>query len=89
MSGVDLAGGRDLGGQRVAVRKFTTYPAASIEAVEGRVMPGGPDVHIRIILAAEGEVLQFPCDKRFLRALGRQCSKLGGVAQAALEEREQ
>jgi hypothetical protein len=69
MNGQIPGGGVPLGGQQVAVKRAVIYPAASVDVDEGSPLPGPATHTIRVVLITEGEMLLFPCDRRYLQSL--------------------
>lgn len=85
MNGLPLGGGVPLGGPAVPIVKMTAYPAADVTVQDGDPTMRGNEHHLRILLPAQGEAIMLPCNQQFLRTLGRQCLKAGGVAQPNYE----
>lgn len=84
-NGGPLVGAVPLGGPQLQIEKLTIYPAFAIDAIDDTPIGPPSEVHLRVVLLAEKTALLLPCDRQMLRAVGRQCMRIGGVPQAAIE----
>lgn len=81
MAGLDKFGAVPLGGQAVAVTDIRLVPNFAVDVKDGSLPMGLGTRYLQVVNIGSGEAWLLPTTDSFLRALGAQCQRAGGIAQ--------